>query len=238
MPTLTIAKRELTSLFYSPIAYVVLGVFALVSTLLFLMSFIPGQAATLRDEFGWIVWLMAFIVPAISMRLVSEELRSGTIEPLMTSPISDAQVITGKWIGGLGFFLVMLSPLVVHLIVLEINADPDYGPIASGVVGLLFVGGLYMAIGVFVSSMTQNQIIAFLITVLITGFLTIGMHLLKRAEFLSDWMREAVFFLNVDEQYGSFSKGLIDLSNFTFFITGIALFLFLAVVTLQSKRWR
>ncbi|MDP7347466.1 MAG: ABC transporter permease, partial [Phycisphaeraceae bacterium] len=172
MPTLTIAKRELTSLFYSPIAYVVLGVFALVSTLLFLMSFIPGQAATLRDEFGWIVWLMAFIVPAISMRLVSEELRSGTIEPLMTSPISDAQVITGKWIGGLGFFLVMLSPLAVHLIVLEINADPDYGPIASGIVGLLFVGGLYMAIGVFVSSITQNQIIAFLITVLITGFLT------------------------------------------------------------------
>jgi ABC-2 type transport system permease protein len=238
MPTLTIAKRELTSLFYSPIAYVVLGVFALVSTLLFLMSFIPGQAATLRDEFGWLVWLMAFIVPAISMRLVSEELRSGTIEPLMTSPISDTQVIIGKWIGGLGFFLVMLSPLVVHVIVLEINADPDYGPIASGAVGLLFVGGLYMAIGVFVSSMTQNQIIAFLITVLITGFLTIGMHLLKRAEFLSDWMREAVFFLNVDEQYGSFSKGLIDLSNFTFFITGIALFLFLAVVTLQSKRWR
>ena len=238
MPTLTIAKRELTSLFYSPIAYVVLGVFALVSTLLFLMSFIPGQAATLRDEFGWLVWLMAFIVPAISMRLVSEELRSGTIEPLMTSPISDTQVIIGKWIGGLGFFLVMLSPLVVHVIVLEINADPDYGPIASGAVGLLFVGGLYMAIGVFVSSMTQNQISAFLITVLITGFLTIGMHLLKRAEFLSDWMREAVFFLNVDEQYGSFSKGLIDLSNFTFFITGIALFLFLAVVTLQSKRWR
>ena len=235
---LTIAKRELTSLFYSPIAYVVLGVFAIVSTLLFLMHYGPGEPADLRGQSQWIVWLMVFLVPAISMRLVSEEYRSGTIEPLMTAPVSDSQVIVGKWLGAMGFVLVLLSPLLVHVLLLEFTANPDYGPIFTVILGLIAVGGFYLAIGTFASAATQNQIIAFLITVFITGFLTIGLYALSQWSIVTGPVREAMFFLNVDRQFDDFSKGLIDTSNFVYFLSGIGFFLFLAVMLLQSRRWR
>lgn len=236
--TLVIAKRELSSLFYSPVAYVALIVFAFISGLLFLATFAPGEPATLRTELSWIVWLLVFIAPAISMRLISEETSTGTIELLMTSPVSDLNVVAGKWLGALGFFLTLLIPLVVQVIVLEIVADPDYGPILTGFAGVILVGGLYLAIGTMVSAATRNQFIALLITILVTGFLTIGLYMLARAGWVPPWLREAMFYLNVDQQFDDFAKGLIDTSNFVFFLSGIALFLFLAVLILQSRRWR
>jgi len=269
--TLTIAKRELTSLFFSPIAYVVLGLFSFVSALLFLAAFQPGADASLRSVFGWIVWLMVFLVPAISMRLLSEELRSGTIELLMTTPVNDTQVIIGKWLGAMGFLLVLLAPLLVFAIILETYANPDWGPILTGIFGLLLVGGFYLAIGTFASAINQNQIIAFLITVFITGFMTIGLYLLPQAniELIWDWvqwviygltawpltaeraaayeawltgvpqqLRSVMFFLNVDQHYGDFSRGIVDTSRIIYFASGISLFLFFAVKMLESKRWR
>ena len=235
---MTIARRELVGLFYSPIAYVVLALFALGSSLIFVDGFGAGAAATMRGTFGGVVWLMIFLVPAISMRLVSEEFRSGTIEPLMTAPISDAQVIAGKWLGAMGFFLVLLVPLVIQAMVLEMTASPDRGPIFTGLLGLALVGGLYLAIGIFASATTQNQIIAFLLTVFIISLLTFGMFFLPRAGFVGPGLREAMFYLNVNGQYEDFNKGLIDTSNFVYFATGIGLFLFLAVKVLESRRWR
>lgn len=236
--TLTIAKREVTALFYSPIAYLVLAVFALVASLLFIGGFFPGSPATMRDPFGGFVFLMVFLVPAISMRGLSEEFNSGSVEMLMTAPVSDTQVILGKWLGAFCFFCTLLVPMLAHVIVLEIYAQPEYGPIFTGLVGLLFVGGLYLAIGIFISTLTDSQLIAFLVTVLITGFLTIGMTLLGRVEALPTFVRDAMFYINVNQQFGGFAKGLIDVRNLVFFISGTALFLFFGVVALQSRRWR
>ncbi len=236
--TMAIAKRELTSLFYSPIAYVVLGLFALGTTLIFFASFGPGQPATLRPTLEGVVWLMIFLVPAISMRLVSEELRSGTIEPLLTSPLSDTQVVMGKWLGAMGFFMALLSPLCVLVFVLELTAAPDFGPILSGLLGLVLVGGLYLAIGTFASAATQNQIIAFIFTVFLICLFTIAMYFLSQASFIGAGLRQAMFYLNVNMQFEDFNKGLIDTSNFIYFVSGIALFLFLAVKLLESRRWR
>ena len=174
---LTIAKRELAGLFFSPIAYVVLGAFAIGASTFFLQGFEPGQPASMRSTFDAVVWLLVFLAPAISMRLISEELRSGTFERLMTSPVSDAQVVLGKWLGALVFFCVMLLPLVVHAIALELVGSPELGPIVTGMLGLVLVGALYLAIGVFASAWSQNQIIAFLVTVSIT--------LVERGEALS-----------------------------------------------------
>src|SRR5437868_6668309 len=101
--TLTIARRELSSLFFSLIAYVVLGIFALGTTLLFLYSYGPGLPATIRTTLEGVVWLLIVLVPPISMRLISEEFRSGTIETLMTSPVRDGEVVVGKWLGAMGF---------------------------------------------------------------------------------------------------------------------------------------
>lgn len=235
---LAIAKRELTSLFYSPIAYVVLGLFALGTTLIFFISFAPGQPAGLRPTLEGVVWLMIFLVPAISMRLISEELRSGTVEPLMTAPVSDVQVVTGKWLGAMGFFAALLTPLVVLVLVLEGVSDPDYGPLASGLLGLLLIGSLYLAIGTFASAATQNQIIAFMLTVFIICLFTVAMFFLAQASFIGPGLRQAMFYLNVNMQFEDFNKGLIDTSNFVYFASGTAVFLFLAVKMLESRRWR
>lgn len=236
--TLTIAKRELTSLFFSPIGYVVLALFGLVASLLFLRTFGAGAPAEMREPFGWIVWLMVFLVPAISMRVVSEELRSGTIETLMTAPISDTQVVVGKWLGAVGFFCVLLVPVLVHVMILVFTSHPDYGPIVTGLLGLLLVGGLYLAIGTFASAATQNQIIAFLVTVFITGTLTIVLYNLAGARFMDPTLGRALFYLNVDQQFAEFAKGVIDTKSLIYFASGIALFLFFAVKLLESKRWR
>ena len=236
--TLIIAKRELSALFYSPVAYLVIGVFALVASLLFLGSFASGEPASIRVELNWIVWLMAFIVPAISMRLVSEEMSAGTVELLMTAPLDDAQVIIGKWLGSLAFFLTLLIPVIIHVIVLELNGAPDYGPVFTGLLGMVLVGGLYLAIGTFASTISNSQLIAFMLTVFITGFLTIGMYKLGGSTWLPSDLKPVVFYLNVDQQFSNFAKGLIDIRNFVYFLSGIAMFLFFAVKLLESRRWR
>ena len=236
--TLTIAGRELMGLFYSPIAYVVLGLFALGTGLIFVGNFYPGEPATLRPTLQGLVWLMIFLVPAISMRLISEEFRSGTFEPLMTSPVTDAQVVLGKWLGAMGFYAALMVPLLVLAVVLEVYADPDGGPMRTGLLGLLLVGGFYLAIGTFASAVTQNQIIAFLLTVFVICLFTILFFFLPQASFVGASLRSAMFYMNVNMQFDDFSKGLIDTSNLIYFASGIAFFLFLAVKMLESKRWR
>jgi len=236
----TIAKRELTSLFYSPVAYVVLGLFGFGTALLFLAGFGPGAPAEMRNLQWSILWLMVPLVPAISMRLISEEYRSGTIEPLMTSPISDTQVVVGKWLGAMGFLLTLMIPILLMVLVLSINSNPDAGPILVGMLGLLMVGGLYLAIGTFASSMTQSQIIAFLVTTAIVLAFSPLAVLLARAGWVADraWLKHALFYINVFGQFEDFSKGIIDLGRVVFFVSGTGLFLFFATLTLESRRWR
>ncbi|GAB4191305.1 MAG: ABC transporter permease subunit [Phycisphaeraceae bacterium] len=236
--TLAIAKRELSSLFFSPVAYVVLGVFGFGTALIFFTQFGPGAPAEMRGVFGSVAVLMIFLVPAISMRLLSEEYRSGTIETLMTLPISDAQVVLGKWLGAMGFLLTLMVPLVILTAVLAMNAAPDFGPIFSGFLGLMMVGGLYLAIGAFASATTQNQIIAFLVTVFIILSFVYLCPYLARTEWIASGIKPALFYLNIYDQYGDFAKGVIDLARVVFFVSGIGLFLFFATLTLQSRRWR
>jgi gliding motility-associated transport system permease protein len=237
---LTIAKRELTSLFFSPVAYVVLGLFGFGAALMFLAGFGPGAHAEMRNLLWSVLWLMVPLVPAISMRLISEEFRSGTIEPLMTLPVGDAQVVLGKWLGAVGFFTALMIPLVILIVVLEVNADPDYGPILVGMLGLLLVGGLYLAIGTFASATTQNQIIAFIVTITIVLAFSPLSVMMARAGWVADWprLKDALFYIDVFGQFDDFAKGVIDLGRVVFFVSGIGLFLFFATLTLQSRRWR
>jgi len=236
--TFTIAKRELSSMFFSPIAYVVLGGFAISTSLFFLAGFKPGSPATMRATFDIAIWLLVFLAPAISMRLISEELRSGTFERLMTSPVGDAQVVLGKWLGALCFFCILMSPLLVQVVLLSIVSAPELGPILTGLVGLLLVGAFYLAIGVFASAWTQNQIIAFLFTVFIIAVPTFAAFFLSDATTLPASTRHFLDYISVNAQYGDFAKGLIDIRNFVYFLSGTTLFLFLAVIVVGSRRWR
>jgi ABC-2 type transport system permease protein len=234
---LTIARREFTSYFLSPIAYVVIGLFMLLAGLLFLMNvFLPGEPATLRGMFVYLIWVLIPVAPAISMRLVAEELRSGSIETLMTSPITDTQVILGKWLGGLGFFLSMLGPTLLFVLTLAIWGEPDYGPILTGYIGIFFVGALYMSIGTFASVMSRNQIISFLVTVFIILMLTVVPYFLPRV--VPAWAFEAVSYVNVNDRFNDFAKGVFDFSHLIYFATVTAFFLLLAVKLLESRKWR
>jgi ABC-2 type transport system permease protein len=235
--TLHIAQRELFSLFYSPIPYVVMGLFAFGITLIFMVNFGPGQPATLRPTLDAVIWLMIFLVPAISMRLLSDEMRSGSIELLMTAPISDMDVVLGKWLGALGFFFAMISPFIVFWVVLEIYGDPEWGVIVSSLIGLMLVGGLYLAIGVFASAVTQNQIIALLLTIFVICLLTIMLYFLPQSDIFTSGQREAMHFMNINHRFADFTKGLLDIRNFVYFLSVTALFLFLAVKTVEAKRW-
>ena len=236
--TWTLARRELTSLFYSPIAYVVLALFALGSGLMFYVGFAPGQHATMRTTYGGGVWLLVFLAPAISMRSISEELSRGTIERLATSPVNDWQIVLGKWLAAWAFFAVLLLPLAVQALVLELSAQPDWGPVLTGWVGLLLVGGLYLAIGVFASAATQNQIIAFLLAVFVICAFTFLLYFLPEAAFIPTNARSALYFANVNRQFEAFNKGLFDLRNLVYFASVTAAFLFFAVKLLESRRWR
>lgn len=236
--TLTIARRELTSVLFSPVGYLVLALFAFGTSLIFFLTFGPGQPALLRTTFFYLVWLLIFLVPAISMRLISEEFRAGTIEPLAVAPLSDAQIVVGKWLGALAFFALLLSPLLVLIGVLEWNSTPDYGPILTGLIGLLLVGALYLAIGTFASALTDSQLLAWIVTVAVICVLVFATGFLQAAQWMPDWLKPVMTYLNVNQQFEDFSKGLIDLTNFVYFVSGTMLFLFFAVLLLQSRRWR
>ncbi|MEM6392218.1 MAG: ABC transporter permease [Planctomycetota bacterium] len=236
--TLAIAQREWVGLFCSPIAYVVIGLFVVGTAILFVTRFDIGAPATLRPMLSDTVWLLVFIVPAVSMRALSEELRSGTYERLMTAPVSDTAVALGKWLGGMGFIGVMLLPVVFMMGVLELAGDPEPGPMVTGLLGLVMVAGLYLAIGVFSSASTSNQVIALLLTVAIISVPTFALFFVRDAPFVTPGVRKAVDYASVDRQFADFAKGLIDVRNFVYFGSLIALFLFLAVKVLEARRWK
>lgn len=235
---ITIAKREITSLFFSPIAYVVLALFALGSSLIFFSSFAPSMPASLQRTFEGVVWLLILLLPGISMRLISDEFHSGTIELLMTSPLSDTELVLGKWLGAMGFFVTLLIPSFALVGVVEIFGSPDYGPIFTGYIGLLLVGGFYLAIGTFASSISQNQIISYMLTVFSICLFTFVIFLLSRASFIPPQIQQAMQFMFVNGHFEDFGKGILDLTRVIYFVSGMAFFLFLAVKLVESKRWR
>ncbi len=235
---LTLAMRELAALFYSPVAYAVIGLFGMGCGLVFLVNFVPGQEASLRGVFDAIVWLFVFLIPAVGMKLISEEISGGTIERLMTLPVSEAQVVAGKWLGGFGFVLVMLATLALPVGLLEWTGSPDYGPMVAGTLGLLLVGGLYVAVALFASATTGSQVVAYMAAVFINCGLTFVLFFLPETPWVSPTMKAVLQYGNVNRQFADFAKGLIDLRHFVYFVTGTGLFLFAAVKLLESRRWR
>ena len=138
-----IARRELSSYFYSPIAYVAMALFLLAGGFLFADDFQPRQIAGMRNLFEWMVWLLVFIIPILSMGLLAQEWATGTLETMMTAPLSETDIVLGKFMGSLGFFLVLLSPTLLYVVALLAYSQPriDLGPIVSGYLGIILVGG-------------------------------------------------------------------------------------------------
>lgn len=235
---LAVFTRELAAYFRTPIGWVVIALYLALSGVVFsFLVLAPAEPASLRPFFGLSGWLLLFVAPAISMRLISEELRTGTIEPLLTAPVSDWVVIVGKYAAAVGFLLLMLAPTLIYPAILEWFSDPDYGPIAAGYLGLVLAGTLYLAAGTFFSALSASQTLAFLATLftLLLVRLTTTDALASRApETLAGWL----YAVSIDRRLADFSRGVIDTGDVAFFLAASAWFLVLAVLALQSRRWR
>jgi ABC-2 type transport system permease protein len=231
-----IARRELSSYFYSPIAYVALTLFLLASALAFWNDFVPGQPAQMRHIFQWMVWLLVFIVPILSMGLVAQEWASGTIEPLLTAPVNETDVVLGKFLGSLGFFGVLLAPTLLFAAMLSFYGQTDKGAIASGYLGIVLVGALFIAVGLFCSSLTRSQVVAAVAAAAVLAMVTIVPWWVAGQATLGDFWR-TVADQCVLRRYEDFAKGIIDTGNLVFFLATTAVFLFLSIKVLESRRW-
>lgn len=231
-----VMSRDLLALFFSPVAYIVIAGFLLITGVLARDTFEPGGQATLRAVFDFAPFILAIIIPAISMRAISEEYRNGTIESLMTTPISDAEMVIGKYLASLVFYLVMLGTTLIYLILMSIYGSPDIGAALASYLGLTLLGMSFVAIGIFASSVTSNQIVAWMTAavplILIVWF---GDWVGRNAEGpLRQFMRSINIRLMIDQ----FNRGLVTSESVVFFLGTTLLFLFLAIKVVESKRWR
>jgi ABC-2 type transport system permease protein len=236
--TVAIMQRELFSLFFSPIGYIVIAGFLLITGVIVLVteSFGPGKPATLRSVFEFAPYVLAIIIPAISMRTISEEYRSGTIETLTTAPVSDTQFVVGKYLAALVFYAIMLAGTFVYLLLMVIFGNPDVGASLSAYLGLLLLGAAFTAFGVFASSLTRNQIVAWMLgAVPLLLFVWFGWIIVRYVE---GGLRAVFQQLNVLRQLDQFNRGLITVEGVVFFAAATALFLFLTVKVVESRRWR
>ncbi len=245
--TLAIAKRELTSLFYSPIGYIVLALYLLFVGLLFaLLVFQPGQLADPGPMFQWNHLILIFLVPFITMSLFAEEYRSGRMEMLRTSPITELQLVLGKFLGALGFYGVVIASSFVLVLILTVFGRPDYMPVLTSYLGLLLMGALMVSIGLFFSSLTQHQIVAVMsgtMTLVALGILCQAVAFLLGAYLSRSWgwaveLRRFLNYLAIEPHMVGFSRGLIGTEHVAYFVTGTFLFLFLTYVVLESHKWR
>jgi len=242
---LQLLKKEINSFFSSLIGYVVIIVF-LLATAMFLWVF-PGEFnildngyATLDPLFIFAPWVFLFLVPAITMRLFADEKKSGTIELLFTKPFTDFQIILAKYLSGVLLVLFSLVPTLIYYISVYLLGKEvgnlDIGGTWGSYIGLFFLAAIYVAIGLFASSLTENQIISFLIGVILSLFFYIGFESISSLGFLNS-ISETILNLGINEHYKSMSRGVLDIRDLVYFISVVALFLFTTKTVLESRKW-
>jgi len=233
----TIAARELPAYLLSPAGYVITALFLLITGFLFAFAgFEQGQSASLRPTFEVITWVLLFICPAVAMRTISEELRSGTFEALMTAPVTEAEVVVGKFLGSAAFLILMLLPTGIYAVALELYGRPDYGELLCGYLGVILAGAAYLAGGILASTLTSSQVVAFLLSVFFWVALVFSTKLLPAR--LDDNWADLVRALDPDLRLQNFSIGLLDTSDVVYFLSMTALLLTAAVKSLQVRRLR
>jgi ABC-2 type transport system permease protein len=236
---LAITQRELSSLFYSPIAYVVGFIFLLLTGYFFVSeTLIPGNEASMRFLFEKMAGVLVFALPLLTMRSIADEFSSGAIETLMTAPVSDLSVIMGKFVGSLLFYFGLLATTIPHLLLLGHYAPDMVGStVLTGYLGMVLLGAMFIAIGIFASSCTRHQLLAATIATAILAVFTFVVD--YGAEFARKmWERDVCAYLNIFGHFDDFSKGILDSKSIIFFVSGTVFFLFLATKVMESRRWR
>ncbi|MGD2109652.1 MAG: ABC transporter permease [Phycisphaerae bacterium] len=235
----TLARRELGAYFLSPIAYAVAAVYLFSTGLAFgLGTFRNGAEASLRSLFEfWLLLVLVFVLPMLTMRLLSEEFRSGTIETLITAPITEVEIVLGKFFGAFVFYLVLLAALLLYPIVLAVYGPVDGQLLICNYVGLLLAGALFISVGLFFSAWTKHQIVAVILSFALLAIMTFASHGLAQAVD-AGWFRAVLQHVSVRTHFFDFVRGMMDLNHIVFFLSSTCLFLFLTVKRLEMWRWQ
>jgi ABC-2 type transport system permease protein len=253
-----IFRKELRAYFVSPIAYAVIAIFLIISGYFFYSLirqfgeaslYYFQQASMMRQApppmnlNEWVVRpfflntsvVVLFLMPLITMRLLAEERKAGTIELLFTSPVTDFQVAAGKFLAAFGLYATLIGTTFVYMLVLELFGQPDWGPIVSGYLGLLLMGAAFLALGLLVSSLTENQIVA--------GTISFGLFLMLwviqwASSFAGPSFGKVLEYLSVVSHFEDFGKGVLDTRDVIFYLSVITVGFYLTLQSLESFRWR
>jgi gliding motility-associated transport system permease protein len=247
-----IAGRELRTYFGSPVAWILMGFFAIVFGFFFntFLAYFVRQA--MQSQFGApqpsnvnsdmirpllqnASVLILFLLPMITMRTFSEEKRSGTIELLLTSPLTDVEIMLGKFLGAVGAYLGLLAVTVFYVAILFLLGSPEWKPVLSGYLGLLLLGSCFISIGVFISSTTKNQVLAGGATFVVALMFWI---INWAADSAGPTMSAVLNYLSVTQHFEDFGKGVIDTKHVVFYLSFIAFGLFLTLKSVDTERWR
>jgi ABC-2 type transport system permease protein len=237
--------RELRAYFFSPLAYVVLFFFLVVNGIVFtlVISFLNdprspgGPPLTLFFGGTFFFWLtLIFLLPVLTMRLLSEEYRSGSIEVLMTAPVTETQVVAGTYLAALVFYLFLWLPTLAYSGIVGHFNKVDWGPVAAGYLGVVGIGAMFLAVGLFASAMTKNQLVAAIITFALLIFL-FAVGFLENLV-TSDLAKRAIGYVNLLDHMDEFAKGIVDSRHLVYYLTATLFFLFLTSRALEDRKWR
>ncbi len=238
-------RREFTAFFYSPIAYVLLVVSMIYNGIVFMLivQFLADPRAPHRPPmqmmFGEIFFFYIIVIAAssfITMRLIAHERNSGTMETLLTAPINDFQVVLAKYLAAVGFYIVLWLPTLAYPLLLSRYSEIDIGPVASGYLGTLCLGMMFLAVGLFFSAVSKNQIVAALLS--FAG--NMSLYLLGVFEFLSPSQSSdsTMSYLNIWNHMPEFGRGIVDTRHLVYYLSVSLFLLFCTVQVLQARRWR
>lgn len=237
-------KKEIVSFFSSIVGYLVVIVFlTIVGLYLWIfpgdLNIFKGGFATIESLFIIAPWVFLFLVPAITMRLFAEEHRAGTLESLLTKPLTDWQIVNAKYFAGLLLVVISLLPTIIYFISVQFflsDKSMDIGGTVGSYIGLFFLAAIYTAIGVFSSSITQNQVVAFIVGILLSFFFYIGFQYITEIGIWGNFS-SIIDYLGINSHYMSISRGVIDTRDLIYFISMIFVFLYLTKFVLEKRKW-
>lgn len=232
--TLIITQKELKSYFTSAIAYVVGAIFLALSGYFFSLILFYSKSTSLEPVMANMAFVLLFVLPLVSMRLIAEEKRSGTIEILLTRPIKDWQVILGKFLAAWILFLVMLAFTGIYIAVVAKFGSPEFPVILSGYLGLILVGACILALGTFFSTVTSNQIVAGALSFAVV----LVIWLLSHSAGATGGKENILSYLSLSTHLEDYTRGIIDIKNTIYYLSFIFFWLYLATRTLEARRWR
>lgn len=231
---IAIFKRELKSYFYSPIAYALIGLYIILSSVFFLLINLNSLYADFTGNLSTMGFLLIFIIPILTMRIIAEDKKNGTEVLLVTSPASLTDIVFGKYLASLCVFLVMTVLTFIYPVILSIFGKPPIPQIIGAYIGFILLGISFISVGLFASSLTENQVVAAVIA--FVGLLI--MWLMDNiTPYIASWASKLLSWFSLMTRYQDFNRGIINLADIIYYLSFTAVFIFLTIRVLEKRRW-